>query len=205
MGVDINLVVEQRRSDGWRLVRPRYGRVWYDARNVRVFTMLAGQPIGHPSISPCVAVAPPRGWPDDLSAEARRELGDPWFDIGDREVTDDAAAPEDDDAFGDSWLDVADFVAFDWDQSVEWTFEVGLDGPPVEITDDVRSAVAEYVRLHGWAPPGWGICRSGGAFELTIERSCRDLAGNFLAVVDEMRALAGADPSSVRCVFRFSY
>lgn len=206
MGVDINFVVEQRGASGWQLVYPSYGRVWYDVRDAKVFTMLAGQPIGHPQISPCAAISPPRDWPADLSSAARRELSDPWFHLDDPDLNEDAPSePDDEDGFGRSWLDVGDLLAFDWDQLVDWTFEAGLDGPAVEITEEVRSAVVAYVQRHGWVPPGWGICRSGGAFEMTITRSCRELAGGFLRVVEVMRELAGADPSSVRCVFQFSY
>lgn len=50
----------------------------------------------------------------------------------------------------------------------------------------------------------WTFFAANG-FQLTIPKPCRDFAGRFLVVVDQMRELAGDDPNSVRCVFEFSY
>ena len=152
----MSFVVERRLPDGWRLTHPRYGRIWYEGRNIELFTMLAGEPIGHPWSSPNLAVVPPRGWPPDLSTDARSELRDGWWHVDDVEIEPELGREpddDDDDGFGRSWLNVADLVAFDWDQVVHWTFCAVLDGPAVEITDDVRAAVSEYVDRNGWVPP----------------------------------------------------
>ena len=206
VGVDINLVVEQRTSDGWQLVYPPYGPVWYDVRDSTVFTLLAGQPIAGTRISPSATIAPPRDWPPDLSNAARRGLCKPWSHFDDPDLDPDVSSEPDDDGFGRSWLDVADLLAFDWDQRVDWTFVAALDGPPVEITEDVRTAVAAHMDRYGWVPPGWGICKSAAdGFEITTTKSWRQLASGFLPVVEAMQDLAGDDPASVRCVFQFSY
>lgn len=106
-----------------------------------------------------------------------------------------------------SWLDVGDLTSFDWDQVLDWSVSVYPEYPEpgLEVTDEIRQSVIEYCQRNGWTPPGWSICGSETGFRIAIPRSCRSFAGQLLSVVDEMRVLAGDDPSSVRCVFGFSW
>lgn len=110
MGTDISLCIERRTAGAWTLVDPTADGEGagsaFDERNYECFSLLTGLDFSARRIRPLVAVASLRGLPPDISKEARAEL---------LKFSDDAA-------FGRSWLDVADLIAFDWDRIVEWTY-----------------------------------------------------------------------------------
>jgi hypothetical protein len=195
VGADISLVVERMLGsvEGWDLAeRPGptngTGLGWYDDRSYECFSLLTGLDFSARLVRPVAPVAELRGFPEDLSSRARALL-DSWSD---------------DTAFGQSWLDVGDLRAFDWDELVSWTY---MTSPPdgLIVTSNLRRDVADYVRRNGWPPDGWkvaGWLRNG--FEVTGLISRRRLAGRFLDVVEDMETLARGDPRSVRCVFEFT-
>lgn len=116
MGCDIHLYVEHRESksydwhasqiftknpDGWVEVSPEY----YDNRNYKLFAVLANVRNGY-GFAGCDTgdelnvIAPPRGLPEDVSANIRKESEE----MGE-------------DGHTHSWLTVAELMAFDWTQT----------------------------------------------------------------------------------------
>ncbi|MCP3882816.1 MAG: hypothetical protein GY701_31135 [Sulfitobacter sp.] len=191
MGADITLVVEQRSGHGkWELAaRPDTSSLdWYDDRAYECFSLLTGLDFSARKLRPLIPIAPLRGWPDDLSDDARSRL----------------TAWSDDTAFGQSWLEVADFEAYDWNSPMTWTF---MASPPrgLIVTDEVRSHVLDHVERHQRLPDGWGRAGwSRDGFEVTLRTTPREQAGVFLDVVRDMTALGADRAEPVRCVFEFT-
>ena len=191
MGADISFVVEQRSAHGeWELApRPDTSSLdWYDERSYECFSLLTGLEFSARQLRPLVPIAPPRGWPQDLSNDARSRL----------------AAWSDDTAFGQSWLEVVDFDAYDWDSPMMWMF-MASPPPGVIVTDEVRSRALDHIERHKRLPDGWGRAgRSPDGFDVAVPTTPREQAGIFLDVVRQMSALGADRPGSVRCVFEFT-
>lgn len=139
MGCDIHLAVEVRRNGRWtrEVVVPesarsewllksaagepegwearRAVRTWYDDRNYEVFAVLADvRNNGH--ITP---ISQPRGLPDDMDEATRKLTGE-----------DDDDYDEDEISLGDhsqSWLTLAELLAYPWDGEVQRDGVVSLD------------------------------------------------------------------------------
>jgi hypothetical protein len=199
MGIDITFVVEHAHNDGgWEVANgPAVlaGAVlgdaplnWFDSRSYECFSLLTGLEFSGRVIRPLVPIANVRGWPSDISANAKASL----------------ESFGDDTSFGQSWLDVRDFQLFDWDQEVNWTY---MASPPsgVTVTDNRKAEVIEYAEKHGRPPGDWGVAAwSRFGFEITVSIPRRQLASSFLNVVREMEKLAQGEPHRVRCIFEFT-
>ncbi|MBO6938187.1 MAG: hypothetical protein JJ863_24680 [Deltaproteobacteria bacterium] len=148
MGTDVDFWIERRVGADWVWVEPpaesffaTYGRPY------RLFSLLLGRPVGRFSGAHALPrIAPTRGFPSDLSTEARRwltEWQDHWRDT---QLT--GVRPED--VCNPSWLMADEVLAYDWDQEVRetaWAFTAqvgahrGADGA-VELSDQPCARVA---------------------------------------------------------------
>lgn len=128
MGCDIHTVVEVKSPDGWKAV-PLDPPI-FDWRSYRVFGFLAD--VRNYSLSP--SIAPGRGFPDDLSAEAK-ELRENW----------------DCDGHSATFVTLAELLAFDYSQQMEnrrttRTVANYTDGAALaEPGEGVKSTVREFL------------------------------------------------------------
>jgi len=191
MGTDINLVVETRHPNGaWALTPSTTGSMedWYEDRNYECFTLLTGLDFSNRHLRPSTPVAELRGWPTDASQAALQLLD----------------SCGDDTTYGRSWLSSADFQAYDWDASVDWSYMTRPQAGSKFSAED-RSAIEAHVRQHGRPPQGWTIAGwSRGGFPVVGSITRRRLAQQFLEkVVNPLQVLSGSDAESARCIFSF--
>ncbi len=215
MGVDIYTAAERRRSDGrWERAEPmvpnpeREDRAWveyirrspgweaecpefvrepiYDGRNYDLYDALA---FGVSAGPVCLVepVAPPRGLPDDVTAEVRAD------DLPD--------------ASGRGWLLVREIAAYDWDQPVIETAAPCVAVEPwAEVPPRGYTTVGVLPEGEGWEPVGERLTSKFGAivqcFARPTGQSYRDVCSDFLAVSLPRLASYGP-PDEVRLVFWF--
>jgi hypothetical protein len=224
MGCDIHLAVERRvrylsqPNDTWeraeRVVPSRWSgegmerEDWYDNRNYSLFAILAGVRNGSGFAGtdlgdPVVPISEPRGVPEDVSDEVRKEI-EQW-DI---------------DGHSHSWFTIGELLAFDWDQKITHRAWVRRQsGHPRnrqdETPDEYAARIQKYANEYGHLPPaehgGWEMCGwssegQGASGWRTIEWRepyWETTGASWWACVARMARLAGDDLSSVRTVFFF--
>lgn len=226
VGCDIHLFVEQQRPDGtWQRAEkmvpnrwynekypdepPEVRDTWYHGRNYSLFAMLAdvrngtgfaGTDIG----KPVVPIDKPRGLPDDVSAEVKKE-SDEWGVDG----------------HSHSWFTAGELLRVDWSQPIThhaWVRKRRELLPHRDGEDDDSYAErwqkaansleeappAEYwgYEMCGWSSEGLGA--SGWRQVAWTERWSTAAGPNWLACLLRLyREAPRNDPQQMRIVFWF--
>lgn len=201
MGCDIHMYAEVRREKEWAKVGSVFKSTWsdeektdhpYNGRNYELFAFLAGVR-NRFDVEP---IAEPRGYPEGISVEVKKELDD-W----------------DSDGHSASWFSLKELQDANW----EYKFQHGgvvpsavyeyckeIQEPPKVYSQGIGGGNIQTVSEKEWDQMDWDTQNNGTRWYVHMfwETSIRDECKQFVEETMGFLAQLGA-PEDVRVIFNF--